>query len=445
MFVALQQEKFPQPVRAPPAGRVVHFEQVDLLTGIADTAAFEQFLGRIAVGTEHRRVAEDAEHLLTMCSDMVLDPCGLVAYLLSFLLRGENHDAGTVTLGTHVNHAKFSDQGRRINRQSLGLVELQSEAPVGLLILHGVLVHEDTIAHGHPLGPRLTEFIDHLGSGHSGERAGLKLPAPQGIGHIGDSAGGVALLKFFKADGHHHVMEAGRHQVVRRTHQRRAGGSAGGHPQALLAVCTGPDGVPQIRLVDHFEQLHVTVDDTVHIIQRDTGIRQCFGDRLVNHLRLINFFAVTGVYRLPDTDDADISVFLHGSPPLCPRQCDNGMKLPGRPHYPVGQSRGGIFDLVALGLAHQLQRRLRSPNQPAKNHGIAGQGPPGGIDRRFAAVGPADGHTAGTLVANAQPLEPHGLLVGIQIRHLHDIKGTFRVVDTRPPVGPPCRFFQGKI
>ena len=81
--------------------------------------------------------------------------------------------------------------------------------------------------------------------------------------------------------------------------------------------------MPEIRGELHLEELHVAMDDTVHIVNREMGILQGVDDRLLNHFHLVLIFLMRGQAGLADADNRDVSVlfvFLHRQHLLMPQE-----------------------------------------------------------------------------------------------------------------------------
>jgi len=75
--------------------------------------------------------------------------------------------------------------------------------------------------------------------------------------------------------------------------------------------------MPEVRLVDHFKQFHVAVDDTVDVVHGQAGVVQGLPNRLVDHFGLVHVLPMAGMFRLPHADHRDIAILLsmnHGSP-----------------------------------------------------------------------------------------------------------------------------------
>jgi len=163
---------------------------------------------------------------------------------------------------------------------------------MGFLVSHGMLIHLNSIFHGCFFCPILAKLINHVCCRHSGQSPCLKLPRPQGIGHICYTTGGVAFLQFFKTNGHDNIVETGGDQIIGCAYKRCTGSPSCGNPQALFPIGSASKGMPKVRLMNHFKKFHVSVDNTVHVIHCYPGMIKRFHNSFMDHFRLIYFFSV---------------------------------------------------------------------------------------------------------------------------------------------------------
>ena len=137
--------------------------------------------------------------------------------------------------------------------------------------------------------------------------------------------------------------------------------------------------------MDPLEHLHVARDDGVDLVQGDAGVVECRADRLVDHLGLVDVFAVARVPRLAETDDGDRAMFTRhdrfqnqGSSVLR-FQNDHRVLLAGGSGCSMGEGTPGSFDLASARFAPQLQSGFGRASQTARGLRRTGESAAGRI------------------------------------------------------------------